>query len=88
MRIYPGYKYEDVLDMPSSIFLDLLDEGMSQKIEDWKFDATVAMAPEMKSDGWKRFVKELDRMSSNTDILEEEPHEVSIEKLKKIFGQK
>lgn len=51
-------------------------------------EATIAMAPEMKPEGWKKFIKKLDQMSVNTDILEEEPHEVSIEKLKKMFGQK
>ena len=74
--------------MPNYLFELLLEEGKRLKAEEYMLLASLSMAPEMKPQGWKDLIRSLERASQDTDILEEEPHEVSIEKLKKIFGQK
>ena len=72
------------MEMPSVTFLHLLEEGIKQQAEDWKVQSAIAMAPEMKGEDWKKFIKNLDRMTPDTDTIEVD----NIEKLKEVFGQK
>jgi len=72
------------MEMPSVTFFSLLREGIRQQAEEWRMDATMAMAPEMRAENWKNFIRKLEDMTTDTDTIEVD----GINKLKDIFGQK
>ena len=87
MHMYKGYKTRDVMDEYAITFTCLLEEGFRRENRHNLLLARLNMAPTMKTQDWKKVMdglEELNRLSG--DILEETP-EISIEKLKKVFGQ-
>lgn len=70
--------------MPSVTFFALLREGARQQAEDWRLEATMSMAPEMKPKNWEKFILEIEEMTRDADTIVVS----DINKLKEIFGQK
>lgn len=86
MVLFPAYRHDQVLDMYTSSFFQLYDEGARIRMGEYRLLANIASAPHMSEDSRQEFLTSLDIAANDPrDILLADGDNSGIQTLKELL---